>query len=117
MALESERRRAGARRWRCSAALRARAAGYAARCAADGESHARIAVRLGMKQRTLSRWLRQGAAGDAGFRSVAIAPAERRANARTAASASSELRLRTPRGFVVEGLDAELLASLLSVLG
>ncbi len=117
-ALEREREQAGGwHRWHCTAELRSRVLAYALRCAGDGESHTRIAERLGLAQPTLSRWLRQGGAGDAGVRSVAIVPCERRAGAASTAPVSSPVRLVTPRGFVVEGLDAELLASLLQVLG
>ncbi len=116
--LEHERASAGGlHRWRCSADLRARVLAYAGGCTADGESHTRIAERLGVGQATLSRWIREAQGEASGFRSVAIVPAERRTNARAAAPVSTELRLLTPRGFVVEGLDAELLASLLGVLG
>ena len=40
-----------------------------------------------------------------------------RAERRQLHHAAAALRLVTPRGFVVEGLEAELLASLLQVLG
>jgi hypothetical protein len=112
--LGGERRVAGGlHRWRCSSDLRARVVAYAVACAADGESHRRIAERLGLVQPTLSRWIRETGGRAAGFRSVAIVPSGRRQGGPPAAS----LRLLTPRGFVVEGLDPELLASLLQVLG
>jgi transposase-like protein len=86
---------------------------YAVACAADGESHRCIATRLGVVQPTLSRWIREGALRGGGFRSVAIVPSERRATR----PMPSAVRLLTPRGFIVEGLDPELLVSLLRVLG
>ncbi len=115
--LVSERGGAGGmHRWRCSAELRARVVAYAGACAADGESHRRIAERLGLCQATVSRWMREARGGRGGFRSVAIVPTERRAVPRAAAAPSS-LRLLTPRGFIVEGLEPELLVSLLRMLG
>jgi hypothetical protein len=87
------------------------------RCVGDGESHTRIAGRLGLAQPTLSRWMREGVVPGAAVRTVAIVPAGRPAGLRSGAPGASELRLRTPRGFVVEGLDLERLASLLRVLG
>jgi len=86
---------------------------YVVTCVEEGESHTRIAKRLGIAQPTLSRWIREGATGDAGFRAVAIIPSA----GPLATPLPPSLRLRTPRGFVVEGLDAELLVSLLQVLG
>jgi transposase-like protein len=114
-ALALERLEAGGPgRWRCSERLRARVVAYAVGCLADGESQTRIAARLGIQQSKLSRWLREAGTGtDAGFRQVAIVPSERR----TPRPLPAPLRLVTPRGFIVEGLDAELLAVLLRVLG
>ena len=98
-----------------SGRLRARIVAYAVTCSADGESHRRIADRLGMRQRTLSRWIRTWRQAGAGVRAVAIVPAEPR---HTVAPASrGSVRLVTPHGFVVEGLDPEVLVSLLQVLG
>lgn len=93
--------------------MRAHVVGYAVTCVDQGESHTRIAKRLGVAQPTLSRWIREAVAGDAGFRSVAIVPS----GGAPATPLPSPLRLRTPRGFVVEGLDPELLVSLVQVLG
>jgi transposase-like protein len=89
---------------------------YTVECAADGESHRRIAKRLGLCQATVSRWLREAHGGRGGFRSVAIVPSGRKVPVR-ATSVSSSLRLLTPRGFIVEGLEPELLVSLLRMLG
>ena len=68
-----------------------------------------------MRQRTLSRWIRTGRQAGAGVRAVAIVPAEHRHT--VAPSARGPVRLLTPHGFVVEGLDPEMLVSLLQVLG
>ncbi len=113
--LAEQRQRAGRQRWRCPVDLRTRIVAYAVACSADGESHRRIADRLGMRQRTLSRWIRTWRQAGAGVRQVAIVPVEHRHTAPPASPAP--LRLLTPRGFVVEGLDPELLVSLLQVLG
>jgi len=106
-------RTGGPRRWRCSVALRARVVAYAATCLGNGESHGSIATRLGIAEPTLSHWIREASENEAGFRPVAIIPEERP----VAEPPTTPLRLITPRGFVVEGLGAELLASLLQVLG
>jgi transposase len=114
--LAAQRRETVDRRWRCPHELRRRVVAYAVACSADGESHTRIAGRVGLKQRTLSRWLARWRASDAGVHRVAIVPAGR-PGGQANADMASELRLVTPHGFVVEGLDLERLASLLSVLG
>jgi len=88
---------------------------YARVCRAEGESHQRIADRLGLCQPTLSRWLRAAAGAASPFRSVAIVPSHRHDG--DAGRAPALLRLVTPHGFVVEGLDPALLVSLLQVLG
>jgi hypothetical protein len=111
--LDIERERVGGvHHWRCSDELRERIVGYAATCSANGESHRRIAGRLGIVQPTLSRWIREpGGSND--FRQVAIVPAEHREHA----SAAASFRVVTPHGFIVEGLDIEHLTALLRVLG
>ena len=68
-----------------------------------------------MRQRTLSRWIRKARQVGAGVRQVAIVPVERCRTAPTAFPAP--LRLVSPHGYVIEGLDSELLVSLLQVLG
>ena len=110
-----QRQRAGRQRWRCPVDLRARIVAYAVTCSADGESHRCIAERLGMRQRTLSRWIRTWRQAGAGVRAVAIVPAEPRHP--VAPESRMPVRLLTPHGFVVEGLDPEMLVSLLQVLG
>jgi hypothetical protein len=71
------------------------------------EPLARVASDLGVSAVSLQRWLEQGE--PAGFRSVEIesGPAEARGRG---------LALITPRGYRVEGLEAEVLVSLLRVL-
>lgn len=113
--LAKQRQPAVGRRWRCPVDLRCRVVAYAVACSADGESHQRIADRLGVTQCTLSRWIRRWRQAGAGVRPVAIVPATH--ELATPPAARTPLRLVSPRGFVVEGLDAELLASLLQVLG
>ena len=113
--LAEQRQHAGRKHFWCPLDLRARIVAYAVACSADGESHRRIAERLGMRQRTLSRWIRTWRQAGAGVRAVAIVPAESRHP--VAPVARMPVRLLTPHGFVVEGLDPELLVSLLQVLG
>ena len=80
-----------------------------------GESHTRIAKRLGLGQPTPPHSLALDAGGSGRRRRLPIGRSRpERAEERRAVSA---LRLLTPRGFVVKGLDPELLASLLQVLG
>ncbi len=112
--LTDERRAAGGTsRWRCSDELRARVVTYAAACRQDGESHVRVARRLGVAQPTLSRWVREAHGSPADFREMAIVPSQ----GRSVPAEVAPLRLVTPRGFVVEGLAPELLAYLLRVIG
>ena len=65
-------------------------------------------------QSTLSRWIREAEESDAGFHAVTIVSNR---DPRVAGPVPTPVRLITPHGFVVEGLDSELLASLLQVLG
>jgi hypothetical protein len=103
----------GEHRWRCSEGLRDRVLAYATACCDDGESQCRVAARLGLVQATLSRWIREATPSDAGFRQVAIVPSRSGQDRPHAVP----LRLVTPRGFIVEGLDLELLVSLLRIVG
>lgn len=101
--LDGERRKAGAdHRWRYSSDVRERVVAYAVACSADGESHGRVAERLGVGQGTLSRWIRRRRRAKVGVRPVAIVPAGGRHAAPPGARAP--LRLVSPRGFVVLGL-------------
>ena len=112
--LRQERQAAAPHRWQCSGELRARIVAYAVACRADGESHQRVAERLGLIQPTVSRWIRKARAVAPGLRHVAIVPSR---GHRTAATTPPPLRLVSPHGFIVEGLEPELLAYLLRILG
>jgi hypothetical protein len=112
--LELARKRAGGvRQWRCSGELRERIVRYAISCSAEGEAHRRIALRLGLDQATLSRWIREAPGNGSAFRQVAIVPAGHDEHGPLAFG----VRLVTPHGFIVEGLELEHLAALLRVLG
>ena len=113
--LRVERQQAQPNQWRCSDELRSRIVGYAVACRADGESHQSIAFRLGLIQPTLSRWIREARKRGGSVRQVAIVPSA--ADRATEPAPSPPLRLLTPRGFVVEGLEPEQLAYLLRVIG
>jgi transposase-like protein len=76
---------------------------------AEGASQSRIALELGLTQPTLSRWLTDE-------HESAQRPVEVESGLPSGLESPS-LRLRTPRGFVVEGLDLESVAALLRVLG
>jgi hypothetical protein len=112
--LKHQRHEAAPHRWQCSVELRSRIVAYAVACRADGESHERVANRLGLIQPTLSRWIRKSRRPAAPLRQVAIVPSARH---RAAATSPPVVRLVTPNGYVVEGLEPELLAYLLRVLG
>ena len=112
--LRHERELAAPHRWQCSVELREKLVAYAVACRADGESHQRVAERLGLLQPTLSRWIRKARASAPGLRQVAIVPSR---GQRAPAASPPPLRLISPNGFVVEGLEPELLAHLLRVLG
>lgn len=113
--VSEERSRAVAQRFQCSPDLRARIVAYSIACRAEGESHQRIADRLGLCQTTLSRWLRRAGGAAPALRSVAIVPSHRRDCGPS--QPSSPLRLITPRGIVVEGLDPDLLIAVLREVG
>ena len=70
---------------------------------------------LGLTQSTLSRWIREAPGAESAFHEVAIVSAMH--DQAKLPTAPPPLRLLTPHGFVVEGLDPELLVSLLQVLG
>jgi hypothetical protein len=83
-------------------------------CRERGEPVGDISRRLGLVESTVARWLRADRAElQAGFRSVSIVAAEECGHGEAGAS----LRLITPRGYSVEGLDAQALAFLLRVVG
>jgi transposase-like protein len=100
------------KKWRCPLELRSRIVEYARSCREQGWTVGDIAAGLGLVESTLARWLRRGAAElQPGFRPVAIVASDDRASSPAAA-----LRLVTPHGYRVEGLDADTLAYLLQVL-
>ena len=101
------------KRWRCPADLKARVVSYAKVCREQGETIEDVAGRLGLVGATLARWLRRDRMVLAsGFRSVAIVAAETEV-----VTEGRVMRLVSPRGYTVEGLDAETLAYLLRVVG
>ena len=102
------------KRWRCPRDLRSRIVSYARVYRERGEPLGDISRRLGLVESTLARWLRADRAElAAGFRSVSIVAAEECGHA----GVGGPLRLITPRGYCVEGLDAQALAFLLRVVG
>ena len=102
------------KRWRCPAGLRSRVISYSRVCRERGETLGDIAARLGLVESTLARWLRADRKEiQAGFRSVSIVAAQECGHDQ----AGGPLRLITPRGYSVEGLDAQTLAFLLRVVG
>ena len=103
------------KKWRCPPELQSRVVSYAKVCRDRGEPFFDIAVRLGLVESTLSRWFRtEKAKEQPGFRSVSIV--RRDVEETTAQPFASQLRLLTPQGYRVEGLDAQTLAYLLGVL-
>lgn len=106
------------KKWRCPRDLRSRVVAYGRACRDRGEPYGDIAARLGLVESTLARWLRQDRAATLpGFRSVAIVAAGDGARAGDALCEQAALRLVTPRGYTVEGLDLAGITDLLRVLG
>ena len=88
---------------------------FARVCRDHGEPVRDIAQRLGLVESTLARWLRADRAVlAAGFRSVAIVAS---GESEEGTAPDHRLRLMTPRGYCVEGLDPQTLAFLLRVVG
>jgi hypothetical protein len=109
-----ELRSGRSKKWRCPAKLRLRVMSYARVCRESDEPLGDIARRLGSVESTLAQWLRSDRrALTAGFRSVSIVQAVDEGRAAPAGA----LRLVTPRGYTVEGLEAPTLALLLGVVG
>jgi hypothetical protein len=109
-----ELRSGRSKKWRCPEELRSRIVSYVRVCREHGEPLRDISRRLGLVESTVARWLRADRkALAAGFRSVSIVPATDEAEA----DSGGRLRLVTPRGYSVEGLDAPTLAFLLRVVG
>jgi len=103
------------KRWRCPAGLRSRIVSYAKVCRERGEPLLDISNRLGLVESTLARWLRVDRKElAAGFRSVSIVASEEH---HQPGINSGPLRLTTPAGYQIEGLDAQTLAYLLRVVG
>jgi len=103
------------KKWRCPAGLRSRVVSYARVCRERGEAVLGISSRLGLVESTLARWLRADRkALAAGFRSVSIVASEERQRSEVV---DSPLRLTTPAGYRVDGLDAQTVAFLLRVVG
>jgi len=104
------------KKWRCPPELRSRVLSFARVCRERGEPYLDIAVRLGMVESTLTRWLRTEKIKDQpGFRSVSIVPSA--GDETIEESPASSYRLFTPHGYRVEGLDVQTLAYLLRVVG
>ena len=102
------------KKWRCPAGLKSRIVSYARVCRERGEPLGDISGRLGLVESTLARWLRVDRKElTAGFRSVSIVAAQDDGHGQNAES----LRLVTPGGYRVEGLDAQTLAFLLRLVG
>jgi len=103
------------KRWRCPQDLRSRVLSYARVCRERGEAIEDISRGLGLVHSTLARWLRADQKKlQAGFRSVSIVPA---GDGGGADADGEALRLTTPAGYIVDGLDAQMLAFLLRVVG
>jgi len=103
------------KRWRCPAGLRSRIVSYAKVCRERGEPLLDISNRLGLVESTLARWLRADRKElAAGFRSVSIVASEEHHQPEVA---GGPIRLMTPAGYTVDGLDAQTLAFLLRVVG
>ena len=103
------------KRWRCPSELKSRIVSYARVWRERGEPLLDISNRLGLVESTLARWLRTDRKElAAGFRPVSIVAAEEHHRHETI---SGGVRLTTPAGYVVEGLDAQTLAFLLRVIG
>ncbi len=106
------------KRWRAPDALRERLLAYVERRRDEGETVSEIAGEVGMVESTLYRWLRRPEAqGTAGLRQVAIVPADGEQRVSGVGEELVALRLITPRGYVVEGLDRDDLLPLLKALG
>ena len=117
-AIAEELRSGRSKKWRCPLELRSRILVYAGICREGGEPVGDIAARLGLVESTLARWLRrERVLSRPSFRPVAIVPQVDGYQLGRLRVGSTGLRLITPRGYTVEGLDLEALASLLEVVG
>jgi hypothetical protein len=103
------------KKWRCPVPLRSRIVSYAKVCRERGEPLLDISNRLGLVESTLARWLRADRKElAAGFRSVSIVASDEHHQSDIG---GGPLRLTTPGGYSVDGLDAQTLAYLLRVIG
>ena len=84
----------------------------------EGATVADVAGELGMVESTLYRWLRVKRTDPVpGFRRVAIVPSCGSAGIEPGEDPGRLIRLITPQGYVVEGLDAGTVVALLRELG
>ena len=84
-------------------------------CRERGEPVLDISIRLGLVESTVARWLRADSKElAAGFRPVSIVAAEEHHQSELISGA---MRLTTPAGYRIDGLDAQTLAFLLRVVG
>lgn len=106
------------KKWRAPEALRERVLAYTRRRRDQGETVSEIAGQVGMVESTLYRWLRR-AESDRHRRlsQVAIVPAGDGKVLAEHERQTRPVRLITPQGYVVEGLDVDGLAVLLEALG
>lgn len=103
------------KRWRCPKELRSKVVSYVAVCRERGEPYFEIAVRLGLVESTLARWVRiEHSNGKGGFRPVAIVPS---GDAESVTQSEAAIRVVTPRGYRIEGLDPQSLAYILRIVG
>ena len=117
-AVAEEVRAGRSKKWRCPPDLRSQILVYAGVCRERGEPLGDIAARLGLVESTLARWLRrERALSRPVLRPVAIVSRVDGYQPDELGTASTGLRLITPRGYTVEGLDLEDLARLLEVVG
>jgi hypothetical protein len=114
--LSSGRESGRSKKWRCPADLRSRIVSFTRICRERGEPYLDIAVRLGLVESTLTRWLRtEKIKKHPGFRTVSIVPSAQ--GETDATSLASTFTLHTPHGYHVDGLDVQTLAYLLQVVG
>jgi len=116
--IAEELRSGRSKKWRCPPELQSQILVYAGLCRERGEPVGDIAARLGLVESTLARWLRRERSRSMpAFRPVAIVPRVEGYEAEELVGRPTDLRLVTPRGYTVEGLDLDALAALLRVVG
>ena len=98
--LASGRESGRSKKWRCPPDLRSKVVSFAKVCRERGEPYLDIAVRLGLVESTLTRWLRTAKIKEQpGFRSVSIVPSTE--EEAVAHPTKSSFRLLTPHGYRV----------------